>query len=211
MRAIFSLLLFLYLPLQAQPVFALRFSDAELQRIERQQGSDVRRRIDDFLAHIVHFKTLTKERQIIEVNTFINGYLPEFDSVINREEDRWSTPKEFLKVGYGDCEEYAIAKYYTLIELGFREEDLCLTVVKDLYSGGYHMVLCYFPGEGRSPLVLDNLSFRVLQLLQRSDLQVQYCMNAKGLFSVMPGGSRNKLNARDAKFDDLIKRIDAGR
>lgn len=211
MRSLFLVIFLFCIPLPAATVSALHFSDVELQQIEERYGSDVRRRIDDFLAHIKQFRSVEKGRRLVEVNTYINGYLPEYDSVINREEDRWSTPKEFLKVGYGDCEEYAITKYYTLIELGFREEDLCLAVVKDLYSGGYHMVLIYFSEGGKPPLVLDNLSFRVLPLSQRSDLQLQYCLNAGGLFSVAPDGSRNKLPLRDAKFEDLMKRIDAGR
>jgi predicted transglutaminase-like cysteine proteinase len=51
--------------------------------------------------------------------------------VINQQEDYWSTPREFLISGRGDCEDYAIIKYFTLIKLGFDERKLFLTSVKE--------------------------------------------------------------------------------
>ena len=46
--------------------------------------------------------------------------------------DYWATPIEFLASHGGDCEDFAIAKYFTLIQLGIPEEQLTLTYVKAL-------------------------------------------------------------------------------
>jgi amino acid transporter len=43
-------------------------------------------------------------------------------------DDYWMTPKEFFIKGFGDCEDYAIAKYFTLLELGVKKESLYLAV-----------------------------------------------------------------------------------
>lgn len=36
----------------------------------------------------------------------------------DRQTNNWKTPKEFLIDGEGVCEDFAIAKYFTLLELG---------------------------------------------------------------------------------------------
>ena len=203
-------LLFCALPLFSA-VSALHFSDAELAAIKQRFGTQAINRITDFGVKMRQFRSLERDAQLNRVNTYLNGYLPEYDTIINKNEDYWSTPKEFLAVGYGDCEEYAIAKYFVLRELGFDTKRLCLGIVRDRYSGGYHMVLLYFKEAGRSPLVLDNLSFRILPLSERSDLMQQYCFNESGLFRVGPQGERTPLQGREAKFEGLMKRIGAGR
>ena len=202
--------------LSALPLLAalapLHFSASERAAVEQRYGKQATNRIADFLAQLERFRHLGKKEQLARVNTYLNGYLPEYDAIINKNEDYWSTPKEFLAVGYGDCEEYAIAKYFVLRELGFDAKRLCLSVVRDRYSGGYHMVLLYYEGEGNNaPLVLDNLSFRILPLSRRSDLLPQYCFNQTGVYRLEPTGERVRLKRREAKFEDLMQRIGRGR
>ena len=45
----------------------------------------------------------------------------------------------------GDCEDYSIAKYYTLMELGVDDEKLRLAYVKAIRYNQFHMVTLYFP------------------------------------------------------------------
>lgn len=55
--------------------------------------------------------------------------------------DEWLTPQELTQRGWrGDCEEYAIAKYYRLRALGMRANDLRILVVEPA-SGPLHAVL----------------------------------------------------------------------
>ncbi len=67
--------------------------------------------------------------------------------------DYWETPLEFLRRG-GDCEDYAVAKYVSLRDLGWPPESLLIVVLQDLNLNIQHAVLvAYLNGE---PLVLDN-------------------------------------------------------
>lgn len=54
--------------------------------------------------------------------------------------DHWATPVEAL-TGRGDCEDYAILKYISLLELGVSDQQMRIVVVKDTRRGIGHAVL----------------------------------------------------------------------
>jgi len=54
--------------------------------------------------------------------------------------DYWATPGEFLARG-GDCEDFAAAKYFSLIRLGFAPQDMRIMVVSDTRENSFHAVL----------------------------------------------------------------------
>jgi predicted transglutaminase-like cysteine proteinase len=80
--------------------------------------------------------------------------------------DRWSSPLETLGSGRGDCEDYAIAKYVALGEVGISENDLRLVIVRDFGLNEDHAMLAVRDGE--KWLLLDN---RRLVMLEDSELQ----------------------------------------
>ena len=127
-------------------------------------------RIDKYQTLKIKVKDYELIRKLSHVNSFINRILPAHDISTSSSIDYWSTPKEFLLQGHGDCEDYAIAKYFTLLELGVKKESLYLAIVNVKASAGTHMVLLYVENKNSSPLVLDNLSFRVLPFSKRDDL-----------------------------------------
>ena len=88
--------------------------------------------------------------------------------------DYWATPEETLTLGQGDCEDFAIAKYFGLLKLGVAVERLRLTYVKALGRNSAHMVLAYYPSPNAQPLILDNLNSQVLPAAARSDLLPVY-------------------------------------
>ncbi|MEA1982775.1 MAG: transglutaminase-like cysteine peptidase, partial [Campylobacterota bacterium] len=135
-----------------------------------------------------------------------NQLLPQYDAVINKQENHWATPKEFLITGYGDCEDYVIIKYFSLIKLGFDENKLFLTVVKENYYGQHHMVLSYFDSKQNYPLFLDNLSFKILNLKERKDLQAQTFINSTGVYKLQDG-KLVKIAHRSLEYTELLKRI----
>jgi predicted transglutaminase-like cysteine proteinase len=68
--------------------------------------------------------------------------------------DLWSPPLATIASGKGDCEDYAIAKYAALRQMGFGPDDLRLLLVRDRSVGLDHAVLgVHFEGRW---LVLDN-------------------------------------------------------
>jgi predicted transglutaminase-like cysteine proteinase len=98
-------------------------------------------------------------------------------------EDYWATPIEFLSTNGGDCEDFSIAKYFTLRALGVPDDKLRITYVKELviYNEA-HMVLAYFPTPDSEPLVLDNIRKTIQSASSRSDLLPVYSFNGSGLW-----------------------------
>lgn len=93
------------------------------------------------------------------------------------QDDYWATPAEAVASNGGDCEDYAIAKYYMLKELGVPLQRLRITYVKALKINDAHMVLAYYSRPDAEPLVLDNLDGRVRPASERSDLVPVYSFN----------------------------------
>jgi predicted transglutaminase-like cysteine proteinase len=129
------------------------------------------------------YKTLSEEEKLRVVNDFMN--LTQFISDLKHwgKEDYWATPVEFLSTDGGDCEDYSIAKYFTLRALGVPDEKLRITYVKEtvIYNEA-HMVLAYFPTPDAEPLVLDNINPTLLPASRRTDLVPVYSFNGSGLW-----------------------------
>jgi predicted transglutaminase-like cysteine proteinase len=181
------------------------FSQSELTDIAR-TNPIAKNRIIDYQRTLKNLQKSPKKIQLIRINTYLNQFLPQYDDVINKKKDFWATPKEFLKVGFGDCEDYAIIKYFSLIKLGFAKEKLYLTIVKNRYTKNIHMVLSYFSHQTAPPLILDNLSFRVLPLQKREDLRAVFFINDTGVFT-MHHKKLLKVAATYPKYKQLKKRV----
>ena len=183
-----------------------QFSNEELKKVAIINPLS-KKRIVDYQKNMQVISTLSKKKQLQEVNFYLNGLLPQYDAITNNKEDVWATPKEFLTVGCGDCEDYAIIKYYSLIHLGFDEKKLFLTIVQDKYTSGYHMVLSYFHTPKSSPLVLDNLSFRILPLEKRVDLKPLLFFNSTGVYK-LKNNELIKTAPSYKRFSELQKKIE---
>jgi predicted transglutaminase-like cysteine proteinase len=183
------------------------FSDSEISDIKKRYGKTSKSRVLDYIYNINSFQHYSKQKQLLKVNLYLNQLLPQYDDITKDIEDYWATPKEFLTLGYGDCEDYAIIKYFTLIKLGFDKKRLFLTAVREKYQGGYHMVLSYFIHKNRSPLVLDNLSFRVLPLNKRTDLEVDVLINEYGVYKLNENNKMIKVGNYSVKFENLLEKI----
>jgi len=156
-------------------------------------------------------KNYSRPQQLRKVNLYLNQLLPQYDSVIQKKNDHWATPKEFLLKGFGDCEDYVIIKYYSLLKLGYDEKKLFITVVKVKNSRSDHMVLSYFKEHGKSPLILDNLSFRILPLNKRTDLKAKLLINSTGVYKLTKRNTLLKIANSFEKYQLLIKRIESER
>ena len=204
MKILFMLLSFSFLFASSYP----SFNKKELNIIKVKLGDIAKNRADDYESTIKSLTNIPKPKQLIKVNAYLNQLLPQVDMLNQKTPDHWETPKEFLKCGYGDCEDYAIIKYFTLIKLGFDRKKLFITSVYDKYSGSYHMVLSYFKSEGKAPLILDNLSFMILDLKKRNDLKVDKFMNKYGTYKITKHNKLIKTHKAPKKFLDLLKRVE---
>ena len=126
---------------------------------------------------------LNEPAKLEAVNHLINGSIAYVsDQQAWGQNDYWATPEETLKLGQGDCEDFAIAKYFGLIKLGVAVERLRLTYVKALGRNSAHMVLAYYPSPNAQPLILDNLDPRIRPASERVDLLPVYSFNNHGVF-----------------------------
>jgi predicted transglutaminase-like cysteine proteinase len=121
------------------------------------------------------------------VNTFFNR-LPFLTDLAHwGVEDYWATPAEMVASNGGDCEDFTIAKYFALKELGVPVRRLRLTYVKAVRLNQAHMVLAYYPEPNAEPLILDDLINEVKPASERPDLIPVYSFNDEDLLIVRQG------------------------
>ncbi|MCJ8348594.1 transglutaminase-like cysteine peptidase [Moritella sp.] len=120
--------------------------------------------------------------KLAKINRFFNQLQFIDDSKLWGVENYWATPIEFIGVNGGDCEDFAIAKYFSLLELGIADEKMRITMVKSLTLNQYHMVVAYYPTPGAVPLILDNIDGEIKPADQRNDLLPVYSFNGKQLW-----------------------------
>jgi predicted transglutaminase-like cysteine proteinase len=149
--------------------------------------------------------------KLAAVNDFFNQLQFVDDASHWRRRDYWATPIEFLGSNGGDCEDFAIAKYFTLLELGVPETRLQITYVKAVALNQAHMVLAYYAHPAADPLVLDNLVAEILPGSARSDLVPVYSFNGQGLWVSRARGRGKRVGTADrlSLWQDLIKRLDS--
>ena len=168
-------------------------------------------RIDDWQYLLASQKQLGELEQLNVVNRFFNKQLRYVEDIdLWHEVDYWETPIEALWKGAGDCEDYAIAKYFSLRHLGVASEKLRITYVKALTQNRAHMVLTYYSSPEAEPLVLDSLIDAIKPASQRKDLLPVYSFNAEGLW--LPGTKGNKKvgdTKRLSRWQDVLKKMQA--
>lgn len=91
--------------------------------------------------------------------------------------DYWASPAEMVASNGADCEDFSIAKYFALKEIGVPVSRLRITYVKATRINQAHMVLVYYGAAGAEPLVLDNLESQIRPASQRPDLIPVYHFN----------------------------------
>jgi predicted transglutaminase-like cysteine proteinase len=126
-----------------------------------------------------HFKEI---KQLNSVNNFFNLLYFSEDSKVWGVSNYWARPVEFIGANAGDCEDFAIAKYFTLLELGIPDEKMRITMVKAVTLEQYHMVVAYYDTPGSVPLILDNINGNIELASERNDLIPVYSFNGKQLW-----------------------------
>jgi predicted transglutaminase-like cysteine proteinase len=124
------------------------------------------------------------------VNGFFNRVPYYEDPVHWGVADYWATPVEALGSNGADCEDYSIAKYLTLKELGLPIERMRITYVRALNLGISHMVLAYYPTPDADPWILDNLTNQVKRGSERTDLEPVYSFNDEDLWMASGQGRK---------------------
>ncbi len=180
-----------------------------LRKAETRYGAlgAAKQRIMQWDALITSSTGLPEREQLRRVNDFFNRQLRFIDDrQIWQQNDYWATPIEALVKGAGDCEDYSIAKYFTLRRLGLPSDKLRITYVKALQLNQAHMVLGYYPSPTAEPWVLDNLVNDIQPASQRRDLLPVYAFNAEGVY--FPGSSSKKGDSKKiSHWQDLLRKM----
>lgn len=159
---------------------------------------------------ITDLALLSEADKLRRVNDFVNQRISfEDDTVVWGQKDHWATPGELFSRGRGDCEDYTIAKYYSLREAGMSASKLRLVYVRAMQSVNgeqqiqAHMVLAYFSAATSEPVILDNLVPLILPASKRADLVPVFSFNSNGLWlGTGNQSSRNSLS----RWQDLVQR-----
>jgi len=163
----------------------ISLTDAQIAKLAQQFGPIARSRLTAWrdILTAPKYKKLPEDEKLRLVNDFMNQTPFLSDREHWGKEDYWATPIEFLSTNGGDCEDYSIAKYFTLRALGVPDDKLRITYVKELviYNEA-HMVLAYFPTPDSEPLVLDNINKTIQPASNRTDLLPVYSFNGSGLW-----------------------------
>tara|TARA_R110002167_G_scaffold70559_2_gene199168 strand:- start:2622 stop:3287 length:666 start_codon:yes stop_codon:yes gene_type:complete len=149
------------------------------------------------------------QQQLSRVNNFFNRQKFVDDIEHWNKEDYWATPIEFIASGGGDCEDFSIAKYFSMRALGVPAIKLRLMYVKALDYNMAHMVLAYYEEPNVIPLVLDNLNKNILPANKRDDLQPVYSFNGEGLWAAKEQGRGKQLQdgGNNSLWKDLTNRM----
>ncbi len=149
------------------------------------------------------------------INQFFNRRLVfRSDEAIYGEVDHWASPLESLGRGEGDCEDYAIAKYFSLVAVGVPVAKLRLVYVRAMVGGPggtvqAHMVLAYYPSADAEPLILDNLITEVRPASRRPDLTPVFSFNGDGLWQGVGTQSAGDPVSRLSRWREVLAKAGA--
>lgn len=178
---------------------------------EQRYGSlgDARKRILDWQALLLQSQGLGEMDKLQAVNRHFNRVLRFVDDIkIWGEHDYWATPVEALIKGRADCEDYSLAKYFSLRQLAVPADKLRITYVKALRLNQAHMVVTYYANSSAEPLVLDNLINQILPANQRSDLLPVYAFNAEGLYLFKTSGVKRTGDTKQlSRWQDVLRKM----
>jgi len=210
MRKQFVLVLLLLLSLALQGLKEVYISEVVIIKAQKKYGGFVQNRLLAYNDLLKGAQGKSEEEKLELVNDFFNNVGYQSDIKNWKQKDYWATPLEFLGKDKGDCEDYVIAKLFTLKALDIPSEKLFMTYVKSSRFSAAHMVLTYFATPSSEPLILDNTNFRIFKASKRTDLTPIYNFNGDSLYISRKKGQGKKVNIHKKthqKWDNLIKRI----
>jgi predicted transglutaminase-like cysteine proteinase len=188
-------------------------SQENLTKIAKKYGKKAKRRVviwDKMLQKAKKYKKIVKKLKA--VNDYFNKIKYMSDKKVWKKKDYWASPFEFMGVGAGDCEDFAIAKYFALRALNISDKKLKITYVKLKHRNGRmeaHMVLNYYHKPTSTPIVLDNANKALKLASKRKDLKPIYSFNASGLWQAQNKSKKLKSKGKNKlkKWQSMMSRI----
>jgi predicted transglutaminase-like cysteine proteinase len=213
-RGRFHLLCLILILCTLPPAFADINFDRLTSLAGQRYGVRAQQSMSDLRALFNAHQSATEQEKLKIINAFVNQKIRTFDDDINiwGTSDYWATPLESIGREAGDCEDYSIAKYLLLRELGVPNEKLRLTYVRAQIGGHEsrifqaHMVLSYYITPHAEPLILDNLIGEIRTASRRTDLKPIFGFNSEGLWVGNSEKSKGDSSAHLSRWRDLLER-----
>lgn len=193
----------------SSPLASLTIKVEHIHQLAQSYQGEQKKRFIAWEQLIIRLHNRPVDEQLTEVNLFFNLFPYQSDLESHKVDDYWKSPEEFLSDGGGDCEDYAIIKYFTLVTLGVPKKRLRITYVTSLKLKQAHMILSYYPSPEAEPLILDNLESKILTASKRPDLNPVYSFNGDGLWLAKQQGSDHFMGQPGTlnKWDELMQRM----
>jgi len=126
--------------------------------------------------------------------------------------DYWASPLEMLGQARGDCEDYAIAKYFSLVAAGMSVAKLRMVYVRAQLGGvggavQAHMVLAYYASPNAEPLILDSLITEIRPASRRPDLTPVFSFNSEGLWQGVGAQTAGDPVARLSRWREVLNKV----
>lgn len=182
------------------------------QHMQQQYGQAGLSVLEGWFSLLQQLQNKDVQAQLRGVNDFFNRHIRWIDDIqVWGQEDYWATPLEAMGKGQGDCEDYSIAKYITLKQLGVTSRYLRMIYVRARIGRSQitqaHMVLGYYSAPDAEPLVLDNIVPSITPASQRTDLDPLFSFNSDGLWAGGSSESRADPLARLSRWRSVIERM----
>lgn len=185
-----------------------------IQSVRQHYGAHAGVVAKDWHEALTLFRGESEQSKLKDINEYVNRKLRfDTDLKIWGHEDYWATPIEGLIRGSGDCEDYAIAKYFSLKFSGVPVSKLRITYVKARIGGKdspltqAHMVLTYYATPDAEPLVLDNLVSEIRSASRRPDLAPIFSFNSEGVWAAGNSAPQTGSGSRLSKWADLVEKM----
>lgn len=193
-------------------LFAHAWSSESFLGQAQRLGPAVMARAQMLSQEIVGAQSLEEAGRLKPINTFFNrAILYRDDRDTWAQLDYWASPLEMLARGQGDCEDFAIAKYFALMAAGVPSAKLRLVYVRAQTGAASqaHMVLAYYEEPGAEPLILDNLLGDIRPASRRPDLAPVFSFNAEGLWQGVGSSSAGDPSARLSRWRSVLTKAKA--
>jgi predicted transglutaminase-like cysteine proteinase len=191
---------------------AAAYDAARVMEAAAERGPRVAEQAQALVQQIERSGTQDELQRLRDINDFFNRRLAfKDDAVTWGLPDYWASPLESLERRAGDCEDYAIAKYFSLAAAGVPTARLRMVYVRARMQGQSlaHMVLAYYAQPGAEPLILDNLRPEVLPASQRTDLTPVFSFNTEGLWQGVGQVTSGDPMARLSLWRELVAKVKA--
>jgi predicted transglutaminase-like cysteine proteinase len=195
---------------ESEPGFSRSVTTGLAGRYEQRFGTGVRERLEGWKEFIRGASSTQGAAPDLLglVNAYFNRIPSHTDLSVWNVEEYWATPAESWSVNGADCEDYAIAKYFALKELGIPVTRLRMVYAKQAASPEAHMVLAYYPDPRADPLILDILDGTISPASRRPDLTPVYSFNDEDLLLSQPGGTTVRVPTfSHRKWKELLEKL----